>query len=75
MAVLKSAALGKRLTMHNMRDIFASTMLGKGMNVITVSDMLGHRDAATTLRHYTWAVPKSGRTVAEAMDSVISVAI
>ena len=50
-------------------------MLGRGMNLITVSYMLGHKNPSTTLKHYSWAVPKSGRAVADAMEEIISLAI
>jgi integrase len=70
--VLRAAGLKMPLTVHNMRDIFASTMLGMGMNIVTVSEMLGHADPSVTLRHYSWAIPNSGRQVAETMDALIT---
>jgi len=62
------------LTLHNMRDIFASLALGNGMNIVTVSAMLGHRDPSVTLQRYSYALPDSGREVANVMDQVIAAA-
>ena len=68
------SGIGKHLTLHNMRDIFASLALGNGMNVVTVSAMLGHRDPSVKLRRYSYALADSGREVANVMDGVIAVA-
>lgn len=38
---------------HNLRRTFATTALQNGVDVKTVSSMLGHYDAGFTLRTYT----------------------
>ena len=72
--IVERSGIGKHLTVHNMRDIFASMALGNGMNIVTVSSMLGHRDPSVTLQCYSYALPDSGREVANVMDGVIAAA-
>lgn len=43
----------KRVRFHDLRHTFATTALGSGMDVKTLSAMLGHVSAATTLDIYT----------------------
>ncbi len=73
--VLAQSDLGLKLGLHDLRHVFATTALSKGMPITTVSSMLGHKDASTTLRVYAASVPQSGRVVADAMDAVLTVAI
>ena len=73
-AILNRSGIDTHLTLHNMRDIFASLALGNGQNVVTVSSMLGHRDPSVTLQRYSYAMPDSGREVANVMDAVIAAA-
>ena len=73
--IIERSGIGKHLTLHNMRDIFASLALGNGMNIVTVSSMLGHRDPSVTLQRYSYALPDSGREVANVMDGVIAAAV
>ena len=74
-SILERSKIDKHLTLHNMRDIFASLALGNGMNIVTVSAMLGHRDPSVTLQRYSYALPDSGREVADVMDHVIAAAV
>ena len=73
--VLKRSGVKWRLGLHDLRTVFATTALSKGMPITTVSAMLGHKDASTTLRLYAAAVPQSGRAVAQAMDDVIGAGV
>ncbi|MCZ6853258.1 MAG: tyrosine-type recombinase/integrase [Gammaproteobacteria bacterium] len=57
---------------HDLRHIFASLALSKGMDVVRVSAMLGHSSPATTLEVYSHALPGHGKPVAAALDSVIT---
>jgi integrase len=57
-----------------MRGIFASLALGNGMNIVTVSSMLGHRDPSVKLQRYSYALPDSGREVANIMDGILAAA-
>lgn len=58
---------GKIITFHHLRDTFATTALIGGVDIVTVASMLGHRDTATTLRHYAHFLPDHN---AEAMQRV-----
>ena len=50
--ILKDAGL-EHLRFHDLRHTFATTALQNGVDVKTVSSMLGHFDAGFTLRTYT----------------------
>ena len=52
--ILKDAGL-EHLRFHDLRHTFATTALQNGVDVKTVSSMLGHFDAGFTLRTYTHA--------------------
>ena len=56
--ILKDAGLG-HLRFHDLRHTFATTALQNGVDVKTVSSMLGHFDASFTLRTYTHATGRS----------------
>ena len=49
--ILKDAGL-EHLRFHDLRHTFATTALQNGVDVKTVSSMLGHFDAGFTLRAY-----------------------
>lgn len=51
-AVLKLAGITERLTPHDLRRSFGSILLEEGVPMPAVSKMLGHRNVATTERHY-----------------------
>jgi len=70
--LIEKAGLPQSLRFHDLRHIFASLALSKGMDIVRVAAMLGHSSPATTLRTYSHAIPGSGRTVAAALDSVIA---
>ncbi len=61
-----------KITFHDLRHIAASLALAQGMPIPSVSEMLGHADAATTLRVYAHAVPGAPRQVADALDTVLA---
>ena len=56
--ILKDAGL-EHLRFHDLRHTFATTALQNGVDVKTVSSMLGHFDAGFTLRTYTHATGRS----------------
>jgi len=72
-SVLKWAGLPLHLRFHDLRHITASLALAQGMPVTAVSEMLGHTDAATTLRVYAHAIPGAPRKVADALEAVLQV--
>ena len=58
-------ALPKVMTPHTLRHTFATTALQNGVDVKTVSSMLGHYDAGFTLRTYTHATRQKQEQAAE----------
>ena len=68
--ILKDAGLG-HLRFHDLRHTFATTALQNGVDVKTVSSMLGHFDAGFTLRTYTHATRQKQDEAAQTMGSVL----
>ena len=66
--ILKDAGLG-HLRFHDLRHTFATTALQNGVDVKTVSSMLGHFDAGFTLRTYTHATRQKQDEAAQTMGS------
>ena len=66
--VLKRAAL-PRIRFHDLRHTFATTALQNGVDVKTVSSMLGHFDAGFTLRTYTHATRQKQDEAAQTMGN------
>ena len=66
--ILKDAGL-EHLRFHDLRHTFATTALQNGIDVKTVSSMLGHFDAGFTLRTYTHATRQKQDEAATAMGS------
>lgn len=70
--LLKLAGLPQSIKFHDLRHIFASVALSKGMDLVRVSAMLGHSSPATTLAVYSHALPGHGKPIAAALDDVIT---
>ena len=64
--ILKDAGL-PHIRFHDLRHTFATTALQNGVDVKTVSSMLGHYDAGFTLRTYTHATRQKQDEVAATM--------
>ena len=69
--VLKRAGL-LRIRFHDLRHTFATLALQNGVDVKTVSGMLGHFSAGFTLDTYAHVTTASQRQAAKTMGSVIS---
>ena len=69
--VLKRAGL-PRIRFHDLRHTFATLALQSGVDVKTVSGMLGHFSAGFTLDTYAHVTTASQRQAAKTMGSVIS---
>jgi len=52
MSVLKRGRLKKEFTIHSLRHTFATRLLEKGVNIKTVSELLGHASVQITLDVY-----------------------
>ena len=69
--VLKRAGLPK-VRFHDLRHTFATLALQNGVDVKTVSGMLGHYSAGFTLDTYAHVTTSAQRRAAEAMEHVLS---
>ena len=70
-AILKKAGLPD-VRFHDIRHTFATLVLQNGMDIKTVSGMLGHYDAGFTLRTYTHATDRMQEQAAATMGNLIS---
>ena len=69
--VLKRAGLPK-VRFHDLRHTFATLALKSGVDVKTLSSMLGHYSAGFTLDTYTHATAQMKQDAADAIGGVIS---
>ena len=69
--VLKRAGL-PRIRFHDLRHTFATMALQNGVDVKTVSGMLGHFSAGFTLDPYVHVTTASQRQAARTMGSILS---
>ena len=65
-------AAGKKLTFHSLRDCYATTLLGAGVDVKTAADLLGHSDGgATLLKYYASALDGHKRNAALRLNAAL----
>ena len=69
--ILKDAGL-EHIRFHDLRHTFATLALQNGVDVKTVSSMLGHYDAGFTLRTYTHATRQMQQKAAQTMGSFMA---
>ena len=69
--ILKDAGL-EHIRFHDLRHTFATLALQNGVDVKTVSSILGHYDAGFTLRTYTHATRQMQQKAAEKMGSFMA---
>ena len=69
--VLKRAGL-PQVRFHDLRHTFATLALQNGVDIKTVSGMLGHFSAGFTLDTYAHVTTSAQRQAAEAMEHVLS---
>ena len=69
--ILKDAGL-EHISFHALRHTFATLALQNGVDIKTVSSMLGHYDAGFTLRTYTHATRQMQDQAAETMGNFMS---
>ena len=69
--ILKDANL-EHIPLHSLRHTFATVALQNGIDVKTVSSMLGHYDAGFTLRTYTHATRQVQNQAAETMGNFMA---
>lgn len=68
--ILKDAGLG-HLRFHDLRHTFATLALQNGVDIKTVSAMLGHYDAGFTLRTYTHTTRQKQDEAAQTMGNLM----
>ena len=61
-----------QIRFHDLRHSFATLSFEQGMDIKTVSHMLGHTDAGFTMNTYMHVTDNMQRTVASAMQSLIT---
>lgn len=59
------------ITPHGMRHTFATLLLASGVDVKTVSELLGHADPAVTLRVYAHALPRAKRDASDKLGALL----
>jgi site-specific recombinase XerD len=47
--VLEAAQIDKKITFHSARRTYATMLLANGANIMTVKELLGHKDINSTL--------------------------
>ncbi|MGW2620354.1 tyrosine-type recombinase/integrase [Streptomyces sp. NPDC001500] len=62
-----------KLTLHGLRDFYASCLIAKNANVKVVQVRLGHSKPSVTLDKYTGLWPTGEDTTADAIESVLGV--
>lgn len=72
--VLKRAGL-TRVRFHDLRHTFATLALQNGVDVKTVSGMLGHYSAGFTLDTYAHMTTAAQKEAARAMERVLTTAL
>ena len=61
-----------QIRFHDLRHSFATLSLEQGMDIKTVSHMLGHTDAGFTMNTYMHVTDAMQQTVANAMGNLIT---
>ena len=72
--VLKRAGL-PRIRFHDLRHTFATLALQNGVDIKTVSGMLGHFSAGFTLDTYAHVTTSAKREAAKTMGNILSGAV
>jgi integrase len=65
------ALTGKQWTFHALRHVYASSLIRQGRGVKAVQQMLGHKNASTTLDTYTHMWPDEDDLVRDAANDLV----
>lgn len=68
---IRSKAKLDDLRLHDLRHTFASLCLAGGLDVLTVSAYLGHKDSTTTLRTYAHLIPSDADEKAARLEAAL----
>lgn len=63
---------GTRVCLHDLRHTYATYLIARGVDVKTVSSLMGHADATVTLNVYASADPSARRRAAEVVASAMA---
>ncbi len=66
-----AAGIQKKITMHKLRASTATNLAAAGVNLQTISYVLGHRSTSTTMR-YTAILDENKRSAQEALSKLLS---
>lgn len=69
---MQKRAVVPQIRFHDLRHSFATLSLEQGMDIKTISHMLGHTDAGFTMNTYMHMTNEMQQTVANAMDNLIT---
>ena len=61
---------GKANLVHSLRHTFATTLIRNGVDIKAVSEILGHEDAATTLKIYHHVIEEQKHAAVTALDNL-----
>ncbi len=67
----RTAGVPVGTALHGLRHYFASVLIGAGLSVKVVSDLLGHTNAAQTLNTYAHLWPADDDRARNALDAVL----
>ena len=68
---MKDRTVVPRIRFHDLRHSFATLSLEQGMDIKTVSHMLGHTDAGFTMNTYMHVTDSMHENVANAMGNLL----
>ncbi len=68
---MKDRTVVPRIRFHDLRHSFATLSLEQGMDIKTVSHMLGHTDAGFTMNTYMHVTDSMQENVANAMGNLL----
>ena len=68
---MKDRTVVPRIPFHDLRHSFATLSLEQGMDIKTVSHMLGHTDAGFTMNTYMHVTDSMQENVANAMGNLL----
>ena len=66
-AAVKKAQINKPASVHTLRHAFATHLLGRGVDVRKVQELMGHKDLKTTME-YLHGVEISGKNIKSPLD-------
>ena len=73
--VLKAGRAAPKVRFHDLRHTFATLALQNGVDIKTVSGMLGHFSAGFTLDTYAHVTTSAKREAAKTMGNILSGAV